>query len=69
MLVDAFKIVTLSHRYYFRINGRMKNGGIMSKERPKLNISEDWLAVILAFVLILLAAIGLLGKTGLPITF
>ena len=41
----------------------------MSKERPKLNISEDWLAVILAFVLILLAAIGLLGKTGLPITF
>ena len=41
----------------------------MSKERLKLNISEDWLAVILAFVLILLAAIGLLGKTGLPITF
>ena len=41
----------------------------MSKESSKLTISEDWLAVILAFVLILLAAVGLLGKTGLPITF
>jgi hypothetical protein len=41
----------------------------MSKEQPKINLSEDWLAVIIAFVLILLAAVGLLGKTGLPVTF
>ncbi len=34
---------------------------------PRLN--EDWLAVILAFVLILLAALGLLGEGGLVIPF
>jgi hypothetical protein len=44
-------------------------GGHMSNRKLKMPISEDWLAVILAFVLILLAAVGLLGKTGLPITF
>jgi|MudIll2142460700_1097286.scaffolds.fasta_scaffold345704_1 hypothetical protein len=32
-------------------------------------LSEDWLAVILAFGLILLAALGVLGETGLPIRF
>lgn len=32
-------------------------------------IHEDWLAVILAFVLIALAALGVLGKNGLNITF
>jgi hypothetical protein len=32
-------------------------------------LTEDWLAVLLAFLLILLAAIGVLGKTGLNITF
>jgi hypothetical protein len=32
-------------------------------------LSEDWWAVIVAFVLILLAAIGWLGKTGLMIKF
>jgi hypothetical protein len=36
---------------------------------PRFSISEDWLAVILGFILILLAALGLLGQTGLPITF
>ena len=41
----------------------------MSKEQSKFTISEDWWAVIVAFVLILLAAIGLLGKGGLLITF
>jgi len=41
----------------------------MSKEPSKFTLSEDWLAVILAFVLILLAAVGVLGKTGLPVTF
>lgn len=33
------------------------------------HINEDWLAVILAFVLILLAVIGVLGKNGLAISF
>ncbi len=32
-------------------------------------INEDWLAVILAFMLIALAALGVLGKNGLNITF
>jgi hypothetical protein len=41
----------------------------MSTERSKFTISEDWWAVIVAFILILLAAIGLLGKSGLSITF
>ncbi len=31
--------------------------------------SEDWLAVILAFVLILLSAVGVLGPNGLNIRF
>lgn len=34
-----------------------------------LKISEDWLAVLLAFGLIVLATLGVLGKTGLPISF
>lgn len=33
------------------------------------SIPEDWLAVILAFLLILLSAIGLLGPNGIKITF
>ena len=41
----------------------------MANKKRKLTISEDWWAVIIAFLLILLAAVGLLGKTGLPITF
>jgi hypothetical protein len=35
----------------------------------RVHLSEDWLAVIAAFVLILLAAIGILGKNGIPISF
>ncbi len=35
----------------------------------KFKINEDWLAVVLAFLLILLAAVGLFGKNGIPITF
>jgi len=35
----------------------------------KIKINEDWLAVILAFLLILLSVIGVLGKTGISITF
>lgn len=32
-------------------------------------IKEDWLAVILAFLLILLSALGVLGPHGIKITF
>jgi hypothetical protein len=35
----------------------------------KITLSEDWLATLLAFVLILLAAIGMLGENGLMIKF
>ncbi len=34
-----------------------------------MKLNEDWLAVILAFLLILLAAVGVLGKNGIPISF
>jgi hypothetical protein len=34
-----------------------------------MKLNEDWLAVILAFLLILLATIGVLGKSGIPISF
>lgn len=32
-------------------------------------LSEDWLAVILAFLLILLSVLGILGEHGLKIVF
>ncbi len=35
----------------------------------KFSLNEDWQATLLAFVIILLAAIGLLGENGLMITF
>jgi hypothetical protein len=41
----------------------------MAREPIKISISEDWWAVIAAFILILLAAVGLLGKNGLMIPF
>ena len=31
--------------------------------------NEDWLAVLIALLLIILSAVGLLGKSGLQITF
>lgn len=34
-----------------------------------MKLNEDWLAVILAFLLILLATLGVLGKNGIPISF
>jgi len=34
-----------------------------------LKLNEDWLAVILAFTLIVLSVLGILGKNGLLITF
>jgi hypothetical protein len=41
----------------------------MSDTPKKFNLSEDWWAVILAFILILLAAVGVLGGNGLNVTF
>ncbi len=35
----------------------------------KFKLNEDWLAVILAFALMLLATLGVLGKTGIPVIF
>lgn len=39
------------------------------KKSAPAGISEDWLAVLIAFALIALAALGVLGPAGLPITF
>lgn len=42
------------------------------KPVPRANLiplSEDWLAVIIAFVLIVLSAIGLLGPHGIKVVF
>lgn len=47
----------------------------MRKHHPKKRetsprpINEDWLAVFLAFLVFLLAGLGLLGPNGLNITF
>ncbi len=41
----------------------------MTEIKKKFVLNEDWWAVIIAFVLILLSAIGLLGKNGLLIKF
>ncbi len=42
----------------------------MTDKTPnKFSLNEDWLSVILAFLLILLAAIGILGENGLKISF
>ena len=36
---------------------------------PRFTLNEDWLSVILAFLLILLATIGALGENGIKISF
>jgi hypothetical protein len=41
----------------------------MSQKRFFPSLSEDWWSVIIAFFLILLVMVGLLGKHGLMITF
>jgi len=41
----------------------------MSEPSTKFKLNEDWLAVLLAFILILLSAIGLIGKSGINIVF
>jgi hypothetical protein len=38
-------------------------------EPAGIRLGEDWLAVILAFLLILLSAIGILGKSGFHVSF
>lgn len=40
-----------------------------ARQPTRFRLNEDWLSVILAFLLILLSAIGILGKNGIPITF
>lgn len=39
------------------------------KKSEKHPINEDWLALVLAFLIILLASLGLLGQNGLNIAF
>jgi len=41
----------------------------MSNKKSIIPLSEDWWAVIIAFILIFLAFLGVLGKNGLMITF
>jgi hypothetical protein len=38
-------------------------------KKPASRISEDWLAVLIATLLILLSTIGVLGENGLNIHF
>jgi hypothetical protein len=40
-----------------------------AKQPIRFYLNEDWLSVILAFLLILLSAIGILGKNGFSILF
>ncbi len=39
------------------------------EKKAGLQISEDWLAVLIASLIILLSAIGILGENGLQIHF
>jgi hypothetical protein len=41
----------------------------MMKKNGEISISEDWLAVIIAFIIILLTSIGVLGKSILAFAF
>jgi hypothetical protein len=42
---------------------------IHTNSRPRFTINEDWLSVIIAFLLIILSMIGLLGPNGIMIGF
>lgn len=46
-----------------------KDQSMMGESEARPRLTEDWLAVILAFLIILLSALGVLGKTGLNIPF
>ena len=39
------------------------------KKNEKRSVNEDWLAVFLAFLIILLSGMGVLGQIGLNIPF
>lgn len=41
----------------------------MPNKPVRISLSEDVWAVVIAFVLILLAVLGVLGADGLPISF
>lgn len=41
----------------------------MGKTKVRVDFGEDWLAVMIAFGLIILSAIGILGKNGINIIF
>ena len=41
----------------------------MTTEHKKIKINEDWWAVIIAFIIILFTAIGLLDTSGIQIKF
>jgi hypothetical protein len=38
-------------------------------KQTKFQLSEDWLSVILAFLLMLMSATGIIGGKGIPIKF
>jgi hypothetical protein len=40
-----------------------------AENKPTTRISEDWLAVLIASILILLSVLGVLGENGLSIRF
>lgn len=42
---------------------------IPGTSRTTFQLGEDWLAVLIAFGLILLSVLGVIGKTGINITF
>jgi hypothetical protein len=48
---------------------RIYSGVHMMKKNGEISISEDWLAVIIAFIIILLTSIGVLGKSILAFAF
>jgi hypothetical protein len=39
------------------------------KPSTSLKLSEDWLSILIAFFVILIATLGLLGPNGIQITF
>jgi hypothetical protein len=39
------------------------------KTKDRKPLTEDWLAVIIAFILIILTVLGALGTNGIPVTF
>ena len=50
---------------------KRKPGGVSSNTQTpnKFMLNEDWLAVIIAFGLIILSALKILGENGIPIRF